>query len=192
MPIRSIIIGSASTRGEGHVLFLCLLFLWLRGLYLPLLRDLWDLTEDKLRANRARLPLINCFLETVSLFVLQNKNGTVYFFFAAFPYANQFGFFSKENNVICLLQILAYWYIFRSASYSFSWADHTWARGGCVNQTRTHLTGRLIVIAHFSATCFWAPGGWTLSLTTFYTREEHWSVCSCSKTYTNKIWAVNA
>lgn len=67
MPIRSVIIGSAtaSVLGVRNMFFfsVSIVFILLYGLYLSLLRDL---IEDKRRANMSRVPL------TVSLFHLKN------------------------------------------------------------------------------------------------------------------------
>lgn len=58
MPIRNIIIGSATAPALGvrDMLFFFCLWCFYR-LYLSLLGDLWDLIEDKLWANRAGVPL---------------------------------------------------------------------------------------------------------------------------------------
>lgn len=105
-------------RGRDLLFFLCLWCFY--RLYLSLLRDLWDLTKDKLCANRAGVPLN----------------------FQAIPSANWFAQ-EKKIDLIFLWQNLQYC----SSQHPVEWSVMCSAQLGhdCLSQTRAHFSGRLII-----------------------------------------------
>lgn len=142
MPIRSAVIGcvTAPALGVRDMLFFLRLWCFYR-LYLSLLGDLWDLTEDKLWANRAGVPLRFLVSSGNSLRKtdLRGDEKRVQYFFDRFCHIAHLSGSQQDR---------------RCAAHSAG-PEH-----GCFSQTRTHFTGRLIA----KSLPLLIPGGWILSV----------------------------